>query len=162
MAWGDRLESMILRETAKRLELFELSTEFDSAFFHDTLPLACSLDGYAHGRGQKIRTDTDAGIIVVGQDEMAAFLKPIVKKARGYVPSEFTPSNWRGETKTGKWPIYNALAKLTQNAGFKNPEEFWINPANTPAQEGWDKGIQAQYGRIIPRDILYPVEQWKK
>jgi hypothetical protein len=32
--------------------------------------------------------------------------------------------------------IYNALAKLTQNAGFKNPEEFWINPVNTPAQEG--------------------------
>ncbi len=59
MAWGDRLESIILRETAKRLELFELSTEFDSAFYHDTLPLACSLDGYAHGRGQKIRTDTE-------------------------------------------------------------------------------------------------------
>ena len=32
--------------------------------------------------------------------------------------------------------IYNALAKLTQNAGFKNPEEFWTNPANTPEQEG--------------------------
>ena len=30
--------------------------------------------------------------------------------------------------------IYNALAKLTQNAGFKNPEEFWINPANAPEQ----------------------------
>jgi hypothetical protein len=28
--------------------------------------------------------------------------------------------------------IYNALAKLTQNAGFKNPEEFWTNPANNP------------------------------
>ena len=26
--------------------------------------------------------------------------------------------------------IYNALSKLTQNAGFKNPEEFWVNPAN--------------------------------
>jgi hypothetical protein len=26
--------------------------------------------------------------------------------------------------------IYNALAKLTQNAGFKNPEEFWNDPAN--------------------------------
>lgn len=24
--------------------------------------------------------------------------------------------------------IYNAVAKLTQNAGFKNPEEFWTNP----------------------------------
>jgi hypothetical protein len=39
---------------------------------------------------------------------MANLLKPIVKKARGYIPAEFTPSNWRGETKTGKWPIYNA------------------------------------------------------
>jgi len=28
--------------------------------------------------------------------------------------------------------IYNALAKLTQNAGFKNPEEFWTNPADAP------------------------------
>jgi len=28
--------------------------------------------------------------------------------------------------------IYNALAKLTQNAGFKNPDEFWTNPANMP------------------------------
>jgi hypothetical protein len=32
--------------------------------------------------------------------------------------------------------IYNALAKLTQNAGFKNPEEFWVNPANMPEQQG--------------------------
>jgi hypothetical protein len=31
--------------------------------------------------------------------------------------------------------IYNALAKLTQNAGFKNPEEFWVNPANAPQGE---------------------------
>jgi hypothetical protein len=35
--------------------------------------------------------------------------------------------------------IYNALAKLTQNAGFKNPEEFWVNPAMTPEQEGQQK-----------------------
>jgi hypothetical protein len=28
--------------------------------------------------------------------------------------------------------IYNALAKLTQNAGFKNPEEFWTNPSENP------------------------------
>lgn len=31
--------------------------------------------------------------------------------------------------------IYNALAKLTQNAGFKNPEEFWTNPAENPQQQ---------------------------
>jgi hypothetical protein len=40
--------------------------------------------------------------------------------------------------------IYNALAKLTQNAGFKNPEEFWINPANTPEQEGQKQPSEAE------------------
>jgi hypothetical protein len=40
--------------------------------------------------------------------------------------------------------IYNALAKLTQNAGFKNPEEFWVNPANTPEQEGQQKPSEAE------------------
>jgi ribosomal protein L15 len=46
--------------------------------------------------------------------------------------------------------IYNALAKLTQNAGFKNPEEFWVNPANRPQgqeppkEDPNDKLIQGQ------------------
>jgi hypothetical protein len=40
--------------------------------------------------------------------------------------------------------IYNALAKLTQNAGFKNPDEFWINPANTPEQEGQKAPTEAE------------------
>ena len=52
------------------------------------------------------------------QDEMAAFLKPIVKKARGFIPSDFTPSHWRGETKTGKWPIYNATL-MRRGIGYK-------------------------------------------
>jgi hypothetical protein len=52
------------------------------------------------------------------QTEVANLLKPIVKKARGYVPSDFTPSNWRGETKTGKWPIYNATL-MRRGIGYK-------------------------------------------
>jgi len=28
--------------------------------------------------------------------------------------------------------IYNALVKMTQNAGFKNPEEFWTDPTTVP------------------------------
>ena len=46
--------------------------------------------------------------------------------------------------------IYNALAKLTQNAGFKNPEEFWVNPTNNPQgqeppkEDPNDKLIQGQ------------------
>jgi hypothetical protein len=35
--------------------------------------------------------------------------------------------------------IYNALSKLTQNAGFKNPEEFWVNPANNPMPQEQDQ-----------------------
>ena len=52
------------------------------------------------------------------QTEVANFLKPIVKKARGYIPSDFTPSHWRGETKTGKWPIYNATL-MRRGIGYK-------------------------------------------
>lgn len=40
--------------------------------------------------------------------------------------------------------IYNALAKLTQNAGFKNPEEFWTNPANNPPPEPQGPSIEEQ------------------
>ena len=36
---------------------------------------------------------------------------------------------------TDKNKIYNALAKLTQNAGFKNPDEFWTDPSNQPPQQ---------------------------
>ena len=70
MAWGDRLEQMILLETGKRLELSDLMTEFEDAFYHQTLPLACSLDGYADGRGQVIRTDENAGIFVIGAEQI--------------------------------------------------------------------------------------------
>ena len=52
------------------------------------------------------------------QVEVASLLKPIVKKARGYIPSDFTPSHWRGETKTGKWPIYNATL-MRRGIGYK-------------------------------------------
>lgn len=40
--------------------------------------------------------------------------------------------------------IYNALAKLTQNAGFKNPEEFWTNPAENPQGQGQEQPSEAE------------------
>ncbi len=96
MSWGDRIERLILLETAKRLELLELSTEFDSAFFHKTLPLACSLDGWAHGRGQKIRTDMDAGIIVVGQNEIMLDGYGVLEAKLTAVSPEEMPALYRG------------------------------------------------------------------
>jgi hypothetical protein len=52
-----------------------------------------------------------------------------------------------GLTDTTK--IYNALAKLTQNAGFKDPEEFWNDPSNQmqpaqPAPSPQEQLIQGQ------------------
>jgi len=52
------------------------------------------------------------------QTEMALALKPIVQKARGFIPSDFTPSHWRGTSKTGKWPVYNA-ALMRKGIGYK-------------------------------------------
>lgn len=52
------------------------------------------------------------------QDEVAALLKPIVQKARGFIPTTAVPSNWRSQTKTGKWPIYNA-SLMRRGIGYK-------------------------------------------
>jgi len=37
--------------------------------------------------------------------------------------------------------IFNALTKLTQNAGFKSPEEFWTDPGDKPMQPPPDPKI---------------------
>ena len=47
--------------------------------------------------------------------------------------------------------IYNALAKLTMNAGFKNPEEFWTNPMENPMppqEEQVDPAQQVLEGQL--------------
>jgi predicted phage-related endonuclease len=71
MAWGDRIERLILQETAKRL-------------------------GWAHGRGQKIRTDMDAGIIVVGQDEIMLDGYGVLEAKLTAVSPEEMPALYRG------------------------------------------------------------------
>jgi hypothetical protein len=40
--------------------------------------------------------------------------------------------------------IYNALSKLTQNAGFKDPDVFWTNPADNPQPQGEQKQSEAE------------------
>ena len=56
MTWGNELESIILRQTAERLQLTDMKLDHPKPFFHPTLPLCCSLDGLADGRGQILRT----------------------------------------------------------------------------------------------------------
>ncbi len=96
MDWGNQLEPLILKETAKRLQLADLQTEHARAFYHPTLPLACSLDGYADGRGQIIKTDPDAGIYVIGQDEIALDGYGVLEAKLTGVAPEDVPALYRG------------------------------------------------------------------
>lgn len=71
-------------------------------------------------RQWKTRTDMSiaVGLGTGNKDQMLAHLMTILQAQKeGIQLGLATPKN-----------IYNALAKMTQNAGFKNPEEFWTDP----------------------------------
>lgn len=71
-------------------------------------------------RQWKTRTDlsVSVGLGTGNKDQMLGHLMTILQAQKeGIQIGLATPKN-----------IYNALAKLTQNAGFKNAEEFWTDP----------------------------------
>lgn len=96
MAWGDRLEPVILREAAERLQLSDLVTEHEQAYYHDSLPLCCSLDGTGDGRGQVITTDPDAGIFVIGQESITLDGVGVLEAKLTAVQAEDAPALYRG------------------------------------------------------------------
>ena len=50
------------------------------------------------------------------QKEIASYLKPIVKEARGFIPSQSPLSNWAREG--GKFPVFNASI-VKRGIGYK-------------------------------------------
>lgn len=124
MEWGNQLEPIILTEAAKRLELADLQLEHTAAFYHPTLPLACSLDGYADGRGQRIRTDYEAGIIVVGQEDIELAGYGVMEAKLTAVAPEEMPALYRGpiqlqaqmDIMSAKW---GALCVLYQGTALR-------------------------------------------
>ena len=95
--WGNRFENHILQESCQRLGLDTYNLEHTHPLFaKDYLPLCCSLDGTADGRGRVLTTDPDAGIFVIGQDS-------IVLDGEGVLEAKLTgqdvddiPPLWRG------------------------------------------------------------------
>ena len=65
------------------------------------------------------------------RDEMVGFLKPIVKKARGFLPSNSeAPSGFvKHEVKRAKFPMYDA-AEARRGVGYK------LTPTK-PNRQGW-------------------------
>ena len=68
------------------------------------------------------------------RDEMVGFLKPLVKKARGYMPANSSiPSGWVGTAKPGGFPKYDS-ALVRRGVGYK------LTPTK-PNREGWSSTV---------------------
>jgi predicted phage-related endonuclease len=96
MAWGNTLEPIVLAEAAKRLLLQNLWTEHEIPYYHPTLPLCCSLDGTAGGRGQVVVNDPANGIFVIGQDSITLDGMGVIEAKVTSVDPEDAPALYRG------------------------------------------------------------------
>jgi hypothetical protein len=69
------------------------------------------------------------------RDEMVGFLKPLVKKARGYMPANSAmPSNWvRDSSWEARFPDYDA-ALARRGVGYK------LTPTK-PNRQGWSQSV---------------------
>jgi sulfopyruvate decarboxylase TPP-binding subunit len=94
--WGNRFEPAILKEASMRLGLDNLDISHDQAFQHSDLPLACSLDGTAYGRGLLITPDPAKGIFVMGQDEIILEGVGVMEAKLTGADFEDVPPLWRG------------------------------------------------------------------
>ena len=74
------------------------------------------------------------GLGAGNKDQQLTHLMAIINMQKEALPAGITSPD----------KIYNALAKLTQNAGFKNPEEFWTNPMENPQQQQEDKPSETE------------------
>jgi hypothetical protein len=96
MGWGNTFEHTILKEAAMRLGLDNLDISHDHPFTHRDLPLSCSLDGTAYGRGLRITTDQERGIFVMGQDEIILDGMGVMEAKLTAADVEDSPPLWRG------------------------------------------------------------------
>lgn len=96
MEWGNRLEAVILREAAWRLQLEDIHTHHPTAYFHPKLALACSLDGEGYGDGSVITSDPERGIYVIGQDTIKLDGPGVLEAKVTKSLPEDAPALWRG------------------------------------------------------------------
>jgi hypothetical protein len=104
------------------LQLTDLVAEHDTAYFHDELPLCCSLDGTAHGLGQVMTTDIEAGIYVIGQDSIQLDGMGVIEAKLTAMDAEEIPPLFRGPVQLqaqmdivkAKWGCIATLYRGTQ------------------------------------------------
>jgi len=102
MDWGNRLEAMILNESAVRLGLGNPKTNHDKPYFHESLPFACSLDGSVKGNNKTIMTDINTGVICANADE-------IVMDGEGILEAKLTAHDVES---ANELPLYRGVLQL--------------------------------------------------
>lgn len=95
MSWGDALEPVILAKAAERLGVTDTKFDYDEAFFHHELPLACSLDGSGKGHGI-VKTDTERGIYCINADEIDITGRGVLEAKNTGNKPEVVPAPYRG------------------------------------------------------------------
>lgn len=95
MAWGDKLEPIILTEASNRLGLSDVRLDYHEPFFHSDVPLACSLDGSGVGSGI-IKTDVERGIYCVNDVEIDISGFGILEAKNTAAQPEDIPAPYRG------------------------------------------------------------------
>ena len=95
MAWGDRLEKIVLTEAATRLGLTNVELDFTEAVKHDHLPLAASLDGVGCGKGDVI-SDMNKGIYTPGAHFVDTVGMGCLEAKTTQAPPEDLPPAHRG------------------------------------------------------------------
>ena len=96
MAWGNTLEPHILKEAALRLGLDNLDLSHAKPYFHQFWRLACSLDGTAIGRGQRIEHEPEKGIYVLGANSIILDGLGVLEAKLTASDAEDSPPLWRG------------------------------------------------------------------
>jgi predicted phage-related endonuclease len=94
--WGNRFEHHILEQSVQRLRLQDYNLDHTKPYFHDEWPLCTSLDGTAEGLGRVVTTDPDAGIFVIGADQIVLEGLGCIEAKLTSQDAEDVPPLWRG------------------------------------------------------------------
>jgi len=91
------------------------------------------------------------GLGTGNKDQQLAHLTQIIQlQTMGLQLGIATPKN-----------VYNAAAKMTQNAGFRNPEEFWSDPESQEAQQRQAQQSQQPNPEMVKVQSQMQIEQMK-
>lgn len=139
--WGNVHEPAIIRRTAELLNLEEVEEEITLPFFHDTIKMACSLDGQAKGTGV---VRSQGNIFVVGADEydLTGQTVLIECKTTQSIPED-NLAVWRGPVQLQAQMMctgaeYGAVAVLYRGSELR----IWIYKADPTVQRGIELAIE--------------------